>query len=194
MAIRIGQRPDHGFDEPLGLLTDCHRRIEYFLAVFAAIADRAKGGPLTEAERVDLNMALAYLTAAASRHTADEEESLFPLLRASSHPDATRVLELVSRLEHEHRLADEHHRVVDILARRWLQLGGLGTGDIRDFDAHLAALRDLYESHIRMEDSEVFPVAGRLLSPPSSARCARWPHGARIRAADSYTAPMSGGA
>jgi hypothetical protein len=37
MAIQIGQRPDHDFHEPLGLLSDCHRRIEHFLRVFIAV-------------------------------------------------------------------------------------------------------------------------------------------------------------
>ena len=38
MPVRIGGRPEHGFDEPLGLLSDCHRRIERFLGVLAAVA------------------------------------------------------------------------------------------------------------------------------------------------------------
>ena len=33
MPIQIGQGADHSFDEPLGLLSDCHRRIEQFLGV-----------------------------------------------------------------------------------------------------------------------------------------------------------------
>ena len=47
MPIQIGQRPDHGFDEPLGLLSDCHRRIEHFIDVLATITDEAAGGRLT---------------------------------------------------------------------------------------------------------------------------------------------------
>ena len=31
MLVKIGQPVDHGFDAPLGLLSDCHRRIEKFL-------------------------------------------------------------------------------------------------------------------------------------------------------------------
>ena len=51
MPTQIGQRPDHGFDEPLGLLSDCHRRIEHFLDVLATITDEAAAGPLTPSNR-----------------------------------------------------------------------------------------------------------------------------------------------
>ena len=51
MAIQIGGRPDHGFHEPLGLLSDCHRRIERFLHVLVAVERQASGGPLGPGDR-----------------------------------------------------------------------------------------------------------------------------------------------
>jgi len=42
MYLKVGQRSDHGFDEPLGLLSDCHRRIERFLKTLAAITDQVE--------------------------------------------------------------------------------------------------------------------------------------------------------
>jgi len=33
MAIQIGAKPDSGFDDPIGMLKDCHRRIERFLGI-----------------------------------------------------------------------------------------------------------------------------------------------------------------
>ena len=41
MPISIGARPQSGFDDPLGLLSDCHRRIESFLGVLIRVVDRA---------------------------------------------------------------------------------------------------------------------------------------------------------
>ena len=84
MLLKIGQRPDHGFDEPLGLLSDCHRRIEHFLAVLLTIADQANGQELSADQRRQLEGALTYFSTAAPRHTADEEDSLFPRLEAST--------------------------------------------------------------------------------------------------------------
>ena len=42
MAIQIGGKPDSGFDDPIGMLIDCHRRIERFLHVLCVVASRAR--------------------------------------------------------------------------------------------------------------------------------------------------------
>jgi hemerythrin-like domain-containing protein len=166
MPISIGQRPDHTFDEPLGLLSDCHRRIEHFLRVLEAIANRSGSGdaPLTAAEHTDLDAAVTYFANAAPKHTADEEESLFPRLRASSDPCARQALDIVARLEGDHTLAGALHRAVDAAARRWLaddRLDASASTTLRD---HLGALRAIYDAHIAVEDRELFPAAGRALS------------------------------
>jgi len=78
MPVQIGA-PAHNFSDPTGLLSDCHRRIEMFLRVLEGVAlviDR----PLTGESRSALESALRYFREAAPKHTADEEESLFPRL------------------------------------------------------------------------------------------------------------------
>jgi hemerythrin-like domain-containing protein len=162
LLIKIGQSADHGFDEPLGLLSDCHRRIERFLDVLLQIA-RAGGRPLPQADREALSVSLHYFRAAAPRHTADEEQSLFPRLRAT--PDVRAALETLARLESDHRAADAHHEAVDALGTRWLEQGELSPGDAARLREHLGALRGLYHAHIAVEDHELFPAAARALSP-----------------------------
>src|SRR3954451_18040297 len=115
MPIRIGQPVDHTFDEPLGLLSDCHRRIEHFLEVLRRIEHAAAGRGLTPDEWKQVETALRYFETAEPRHTADEEESLFPRLRASLHPSADRAQRVLSQLEHEHELVDSHHQMINIL-------------------------------------------------------------------------------
>lgn len=175
MLIRIGQRPDHAFDEPLGLLSDCHRRIEHFLHVLEAIAGRPRGAgdSLAGAERKDLEASVAYFANAAPRHTADEEESLFPRLRASNDPDALQALETVARLERDHLQADAHHAAVDRLVRGWLAAGTLEAAELTALRGHLAALRAIYDPHIQVEDHELFPAAGRVLSKNDVAAIGR---------------------
>src|SRR5262245_44461234 len=122
MPITIGRGPDHTFEEPLGLLSDCHRRIEHFLRTLTAIA----AGPSTSLgtqRRAELDAALTYFAVAAPRHTADEEESLFPRLRAALALSEVEGLALsqveggpaavVARLEHDHEEAAEHHAAVE---------------------------------------------------------------------------------
>ena len=112
-----------------------------------------------------MQTAAGYFANAAPRHTADEEQSLFPRLRASTDPAARRALEIVERLERDHAQADRHHAAVDGIVRRWLRDGELTGGERLDLRGHLAQLRSIYEPHISCEDLELFPAAARVLTP-----------------------------
>jgi hemerythrin-like domain-containing protein len=163
MPLQIGQRPDHGFDEPLGLLSDCHRRIELFLRVLVTVATDAAGGPLTAASRRALEAAVRYFTVAAPKHTADEEVSLFPRLRQSRDPALGEAFASLDRLEHDHDEAEAHHAAVDELVRQWLANDRLAQTDFAQLRDRLTRLESLYQQHIRIEDEEVFPAAARAL-------------------------------
>jgi iron-sulfur cluster repair protein YtfE (RIC family) len=164
MLLKIGQRPDHGFDRPLGLLSDCHRRIEHFLGTLATITSEVGGAQLSDAQRAQLEAAATYFAVAAPRHTADEEQSLFPRLRESQDAPGARAAHIVDRLERDHQAADEHHRAVDVLVRRWLSDDVLADAALDELTWRLAALQRMYESHIATEDQILFPIAGRVLS------------------------------
>jgi len=163
MPLQIGQPLDHDFDEPLGLLTDCHRRIEYFLNVLLTLTHKVKQ-PLTPDQWKDLESAVNYFAFAAPRHTADEEQSLFPRLRSIDDPRAAQALECMETLEHEHELAAAHHEAADRFCRRWLDHGFLSDADMRNLQDRLAELQSIYREHIAIEDGWLFPVAAQLLS------------------------------
>ena len=91
MGIQIGQKPSPTFAQPLELLSDCHRRVESFLRALILVAEQARGGTLNPIQREGLQTALRYFREAAPKHTADEEESLFPRLRQIEGP-AVRTL------------------------------------------------------------------------------------------------------
>ncbi len=164
MPIKIGQRVDHSFDEPLGLLSDCHRRIEHFLRVLATVASEVKGGRLTPEYRSALEGALRYFAVAAPKHTADEEVSLFPRLRHSDDPALAEALASLDSLEHDHEEADTHHAAVDELVRQWLANDRLSSSAAQQLRERLARLQSLYERHIMVEDRAVFPAARRALN------------------------------
>ncbi|HXD74457.1 MAG TPA: hemerythrin domain-containing protein [Vicinamibacterales bacterium] len=163
MALHIGQPVDHSFDEPLGLLSDCHRRIEHFLTVLRTYASLPSHS-LTREQKLEIQDALAYFENAAPRHTADEERSLFPRLRQSDHPDARKALEVLERLERDHEIADLHHRAIDELWRRRLALEELPPQEMQELRDRLGVLQAIYREHITAEDNEVFPTAARVLS------------------------------
>lgn len=162
--LKIGGQADHGFDQPLGLLSDCHRRIEFFLDALLRVSREERARELSDGGRQALERALAYFASGAPRHTADEEESLFPLLRAARHADAMAVMAVVDRLEADHRRADAGHASVYRLASKWMSAGQLPDEEAQELIDTLESLRGIYEGHIGVEDREVFPAASRLLS------------------------------
>ncbi len=157
MGIQIGANPDSGFDDPLGMLKDCHRRIEHFLGILCVVAERALGRTLTEEEIAAVQAALNYFRVGGQRHTADEEESLFPRLLAVG-----RFAEL-DRLEHDHADASQLHAEVEALYRSWVSVGSIGKTESRCLLSSTSLLRDLYQAHIQVEDNVVFPKAALVL-------------------------------
>ncbi len=171
MPIQIGKRPDHDFDAPLGLLSDCHRRIEHFLRVLVALVER--GATLDESGRRDLDGALKYFATSAPLHTADEEESLFPRLRQSKDEAALHALTTMDRLERDHQDAALHHAAVDRIGRQWLAGGALPDEELQTLRSHLKRLQELYRAHISIEDRELFPAAARALPAETLAAVGR---------------------
>lgn len=163
MPVVIGGKPESTFANPIGLLGDCHRRIERFLSVLIQVASGARGGPLSEEQRNSWGTALRYFREAAPKHTADEEDSLFPRLRRINRPEAQELLARVDTLEQEHIRAGKAHDEVDRLGRLWLDEGSLSPERTARLSAALAQLSELYRRHIAMEDGEVFPLAAAAL-------------------------------
>jgi len=163
MPVVIGQKPDHGFDHPVGLLTDCHRRVERFLGVLVELGGKLEGSQLDESQRQSLSTALRYFREAAPKHTADEEESLFPRLRRSSQPEAAAALAEMERLEADHRHVAPMHAEVDLLASKWLADAALPAAEAARFKHLTLTLAELYREHIRVEEDYVFPIAAKAL-------------------------------
>ena len=116
MPVQIGESV-HNFSDPTALLSDCHRRIEMFLGQEAAIAEVAEQ-PLSKETELALVSALQYFSEAAPKHTADEEESLFPRLRQVQEPDVQSAVSKLGEPEQDHRWAAPLHAGVE-------RLGGL---------------------------------------------------------------------
>jgi hemerythrin-like domain-containing protein len=163
MPIVIGAKPESNFNDPIGLLTDCHRRIEMFLGVLTQLAEEGRGGELTDEQRVSLAKALKYFREAAPKHTADEEETLFPRLRACEDPGVLAILDRVDSLENDHRRAEQDHAEIDRLGHAWLRAGSLEHEDVGRLAGLLRELSGLYRDHIALEERDVFPAAAKAL-------------------------------
>lgn len=125
--------------------------------------------PLTGESRFALESALRYFREAAPKHTADEEESVFPRLRQMRLPEVETAIERLTLLEHDHALAGPLHAVVEELGQRYLATKSLEPTGVEAFRKAIASLVSIYKQHISIEDDLVFPRAARLLSPTAKA-------------------------
>lgn len=164
MLTQIGAKPESDFSEPLGMLSDCHKRIQYFLKDLVRLAEGTSNATLDLDRRVALERALRYFRESAPRHTADEEESLFPRLRAMNDERLHSAWVKIEQLQKDHERADVAHRIVDGIGVRWLEDGVIDAEDTDRLKANLHALSELYERHLAVEDKEIFPIAATVLS------------------------------
>ena len=160
MAVQIGAKPDSGFDDPIGMLKDCHRRIERFLDIQDRVARQAEGRALTAEERKAVEASLRYFDESGPRHNLDEEESLFPRLQAGSN---AAMLADIQRLEKEHQETSALHDQVAEIYKRWISDSHLSEDLVRKLGTITKQLLETYRTHIRMEEEVIFPYAAETL-------------------------------
>ena len=163
MPMSIGQAPESDFSDPLGMLSDCHRRIARFLEAMIAITEEARGRALVGEKHEALATALKYFREAAPKHTADEEDSLFPRMKVRAE-DAGKQLPVLTVLHTDHVSVVEKHHDVDALAQRWLIEDVLNREAADRMLELLYGLRETYQEHIEIEETKLFPLAARVLT------------------------------
>jgi hemerythrin-like domain-containing protein len=67
-------------------------------------------------------------------------------------------------LHEDHATASTAHDEVEKLYRHWLDQGSLDSADRQKLTQTLEELSKLYQPHIALEDSELFPMAQRALN------------------------------
>jgi hemerythrin-like domain-containing protein len=160
MPVQIGSTSPH-FSDPIGLLSDCHRRVEMFLGSLRAIGETYL--VLDDDGIRALENALRYFRQAAPKHTADEEVSLFPRLRRLNAVDQS-TLAQVERLEEEHEWAAPLHDLVEQIGALWIAERKLPEEQLQRFRDSVAQLENMYSEHIKLEDTVLFPRASQVLS------------------------------
>lgn len=139
------------FDDPFGMLTACHGRIERQLSTLDRLQRHLpEHGADTDA-RAAARGILRYFDTAGPNHHADEEASVFPRLKHAL-PDRADLL--IAELAAEH----------DALAAKWRRLRPLLAGIAAGTRANLSArqvadIRAAYAVHIAREESTLFPLA-----------------------------------
>ena len=152
-------------DRPLEHLMACHRRIEDRLATLERVA------PLLQPNRKEaleaVTSVLRFLDSRGALHTADEEGSLFPRLRAKA---TAEEVAFFARLEADHDTAEAIYADLKAAA---LELGRRhDEALVQQFTGLVSQLCTVYRRHIKEEDTVLAPIAGRLLSESELAEVA----------------------
>lgn len=148
-------------DEPIDILERSHRRLDERLgelqqAATAIVRERADDADLAAVDAV-----IDYLERQAARHEDDEEESLFPRLRAA--PGSPELAPLLRDLAADHVLHRHLIKQLRSLCDRWPAAGpDAGAG------AALVTLANelarSYRGHIEREERELLPAARERLT------------------------------
>lgn len=152
--------PAPDFEAPLAMLIACHRKIEAQCAMLQRLVPYLAAHGADQAARAAAEAVLRYFELAAPKHHADEEEDLFPaLIESMAGSDAVCLQGIVAALCSDH----------EVLERRWssLRLELLKIADGRSIvldGTAVNAFAEHYAAHIAREESELLPMAERLLS------------------------------
>src|SRR5687768_13448696 len=151
-----------GFDDPLGMLLGCHRRIEKKLATLKALASHLRDKGIDAEASAAAQGLLAYFNVAAVHHHGDEEVDLFPLIehRIRDADERERFTQLDARLRAEHR------EMENLWTRLRRPLEGIAEGLMRTIaDTDVRAFTAAYAKHIEAEEALVVPLVDRWLQP-----------------------------
>jgi len=160
LTMQTGAMLSCEFEDPIVTLKDVHLRIKRFLHVLWVIADRAAGRELTSDEIAAVRSAMDYIRVEGTRHTADEEQSLFPRLRSQTiSGDSEELL----ALEDNRRRADPLHAMVEALYLAWISAGALRPESQLRLQSCAESLKRLWEQHVQLEEQIVFPRARHVL-------------------------------
>jgi hemerythrin-like domain-containing protein len=156
MSSQIGGAAAPSFDDPLEMLRACHGRIQSQCGTLTKLlAHLPQHGCDTQAQQA-ARAILRYFDTAGRHHHDDEENDLFPLLLATASDEAHT---LVARLLAEHQSMDAAWQ------RLRIDLCGLEAGTSAILDAAAAGhFIAVYDRHIALENSQLLPLAAKLLS------------------------------
>ena len=158
--------PAAGPEAPLDMLAACHSRVERQCRTLERLQTHLCLHGSDAVAQEAAAAVLRYFNSAAQHHHEDEELDLFPaLLQAMTGSDAVCIRELTEALEEEHQVFENRWR------RLRLKLQAIAQGQSMALTVlEVADFVNGYRSHIQREDTELLPMAQRLLGHEALAR------------------------
>lgn len=161
--------PAAGPEAPLEMLAACHDRMARQCATLRRLVPHLAQHGSDDAARTAASNVMRYFDTSAVHHHQDEEVDLFPaLIESMAGSDAVCLRDLTQGLVQQHReLEALWQRLRKVLAQvAAAEPAALSADDVEAFVG-------LYERHIERENTELLPMAARLLSDDALAAVGR---------------------
>ena len=159
MSLPGFSSPAAGPEAPLDMLAACHTRVEKQCRTLERLQPHLLEHGSDTAAQEAAHAVLRYFNSAAKHHHEDEEDNLFPaLLEAMAGSDAVCIRELTEALEADHRQLEQRWAALRV------KLQAIAQGDAQVLSKEeVEAFVGCYRTHILREDTELLPMAHRLL-------------------------------
>jgi hemerythrin-like domain-containing protein len=156
-----------GFDEPLEMIEACHDRIELQLCTLEGLVPYIEAHGPDEAARKAARAVMRYFDTAGEAHNRDEDEDLFPLIRAAAARDGRHEIgATLYELEREHENMDRLYS--EVRARLDAIAGGQAGQPALDADL-VTRFAWIYRRHMQLESDLLLPYARRVIESSQRA-------------------------
>jgi len=158
---------------PLQNLDRCHHQMIDVLADLTQLVDRLAEQGSDAAARARAAAIWKFFATTARQHHADEETLVFPLLIRSNDPALTRH---VLRLQQDHGWLEEDW--LDLAPQVQAVALGYSGCDLDHLRQAASAFSTLYQEHIALEETLIYPEARRQMAMQADGRKPGLPAGA----------------
>ncbi len=150
-----------GFDQPLAVLKHCHDRIRKQLATLEKLPIHlAQFGADQQAQQA-ATAVLRYFEQAAPLHHEDEEINLLPMLQETAQAEDQALLTQLLPT-----ILQQHQRMAELWGQLKMRLEELAQGNTPLLPtSELVEFQSLYQEHMQIEETQIAPMAARILSP-----------------------------
>jgi hemerythrin-like domain-containing protein len=146
-------------------LDRCHHQMIAVLADLTQLVDRLAERGSDAAARAQAAAIWTFFATTARQHHADEETLVFPLLIRSGDPELTRH---VLRLQQDHGWLEEDW--LDLAPQVQAVALGYSGCDLDHLRQAAGAFSALYQEHVALEETLIYPEARRQMAMPVPCR------------------------
>ena len=144
------------FDTPIAMLRACHDKVRRFATLAVSLATHLQTHAPDKNAGASAQQVLRYFDLAAPLHHADEDEDLYPALRALND---LALNQAIDEIQAEHTVLTDLYLSI----RPWLLC--ISQQQISPAPTTVAAFSALYHTHAAREESAIYPAAQGLPLP-----------------------------